>query len=164
MLGIISDTHENTPLINEAVKIFKSRDPELVIHCGDIISPPTLQCFAGLRMRFVFGNNDGERAGLRKRAQALGFGDIDDELEFELDGKRFYANHGTNPKTIHDKVSSQLYDYVLFGHSHIPSDTRQDRTRSINPGALYMASEYTIAFLDPVSDSLEVVKIPPGTA
>ena len=162
MLGIISDTHENTPLINEAVRLLKSRDPALVIHCGDIISPPTLQCFAGLRMRFVFGNNDGERGGLRKRAQALGFGDINDELEFELDGKRFYVYHGTNPTIIGDKTSSQLYDYVLFGHTHIPSDTRQGRTRAINPGALYMASEYTIAFLDPVSDNLELVKVAPG--
>ena len=64
LIGIVSDTHEDVPMIVRAVALFKERAPELVIHCGDIISPPVLERFAGLALRVVYGNNDGERSGL----------------------------------------------------------------------------------------------------
>ena len=76
MIGIISDTHENVPVIERVVEQLKALRPELVVHCGDIISPPVLKRFAGLPLRVVFGNNDGESDGLQAVAQELGFGEI----------------------------------------------------------------------------------------
>ena len=61
MIGIISDTHENEKSTQKAVAVLKDRNVELVVHCGDIISPPMLEHFKGLKMKFVYGNNDGEK-------------------------------------------------------------------------------------------------------
>lgn len=159
-LCIISDTHENIPIIRRAVAIIKEIKPDLVVHCGDIISPPTLAEFAGLPMRFIFGNNDGEIEGLRSKSNELGFGEINNELELTIDDKRLYFYHGTKEYMIDEMAGSQLYDYVFHGHTHTSRDERIGRTRVINPGALYMALRYTFATLDIKEDKLEFQEIP----
>ncbi len=65
LIGIVSDTHEDVRMITKSVALFKARAPAMVIHCGDIISPPVLELFRGLPLRLVFGNNDGVRSGLK---------------------------------------------------------------------------------------------------
>jgi putative phosphoesterase len=146
IVGIVSDTHEDVRMIIKAVKIFKERSPSLVIHCGDIISPPVLERFAELPLKLVFGNNDGERSGLKKKCQELGFSQIED--------------HGTSARVIDEAVATQRYDYVLHGHTHIPRDEVVGRTRIVNPGALFSADSYTIAFLEPETGKVEFVEIP----
>ena len=160
MIGLISDTHENVPAIEKAVALLKSHNPELVIHAGDIISPPVLPHFSGLPMRFVFGNNDGERAGLNQKAAELGFPPIEDIAIFSLHSKSFFVYHGTRPKILAEAADSQKFDYIITGHTHQKLDQRQGITRIINPGALFKANPLTIALLDPVSDQLEFLKIP----
>lgn len=160
VIGIVSDTHENTRLITKAVKIFKERAPEFVIHCGDIVSPPVLERFAGLKVKVVYGNNDGERSGLRKKCQELGFHEITDTLEFEHLGKKFFVNHGTNPASIQKAIDTQTYDYILHGHTHQCRDELIGLSRVINPGALFMAPLYSIAFLNAGTGQVEFVEIP----
>jgi putative phosphoesterase len=160
LIGIVSDTHEDVRMIRRAVKIFKERSPQLVIHCGDIISPPVLEHFAGLPMKLVFGNNDGERSGLKKTCEELGFDEIDDTLNFEYEGKSFFVNHGTRSRVIDEAVSIQQYDYVLHGHTHLQRDEMVGRTKIINPGALFSADMYSIAFLTPETGAVEFVEIP----
>lgn len=160
LIGIVSDTHEDVRMIRKAVRIFHDRVPGLVIHCGDIISPPVLEHFAGLPMRLVFGNNDGERAGLKKKCEELGFDGIDDTLTFEFAGKAFFVNHGTRPSVITEAAASQQYDYVLHGHTHVKRNELLGRTRIINPGALFSADEYSIAFLTPGTGAVEFVDVP----
>lgn len=159
MICVLSDTHENLPIIRKTVPLIIARNPKLVIHCGDIISPPTLSEFEGLPMQFVFGNNDGERDGLKAMCSKLGFPEIKDELEFTYKEKRFYVNHGTRDYIIDEMAGSQLYDYVLHGHTHKTRDERIGRTRIINPGALYSATRYTFASLDVESDKLEFIEV-----
>jgi putative phosphoesterase len=147
-------------MIVRAVNIFKQRSPALVIHCGDIISPPVLERFAGLPMKLVYGNNDGERAGLRKKCDELGFDEIQDTLTFEFAGKRFFVNHGTRSSVIEQAALEQSHDYILHGHTHQKRNEQQGKTRIINPGALFSADEYTIAFLNVESGEVEYVEIP----
>lgn len=158
-IGILSDTHEDVRMIRKAVSIFNDAKPSLVIHCGDIISPPVLELFRGLPMKFVYGNNDGERSGLRKKCEELGFSAIDDTLIFSFADKSFFINHGTRSSTINDAVALQQYDYVLHGHTHLKRNELIGKTRVINPGALFSADEYSIAFLEPQSGSVEFVEI-----
>ena len=160
LIGIVSDTHEDVRMIVKAVAIFKSRAPSLVIHCGDIISPPVLERFAGLALKLAFGNNDGERSGLKKKCGELGFSEIADTLTFEVAGKSFFVNHGTSARVIDEAIATQQYDYVLHGHTHIPRNEVIGRTRVINPGALFSADTYTIAFLTPTTGEVEFVEIP----
>ena len=160
LVGILSDTHEDVRMIIKAVKLFNARSPSMVIHCGDIISPPVLERFAGLPLRVVFGNNDGERSGLKKKCGELGFPEIDDTLNFEHAGKKFFVNHGTSARVIDEAVATQAFDYVLHGHTHFPRDEVVGRTRIVNPGALFSADSYTIAFLEPETGKVEFVEIP----
>ena len=159
MLGIISDTHENEEAIKKAVEILKSKNLDFVVHCGDIISPPMLEHFKGLEMRFVFGNNDGERNGLNAKAKELGFEEITDEKEFEHNRKKFYVYHGTNKNKLDAAIKSNKYDYVLTGHTHIKSDEKIGKTRVINPGALFRIYPYTIVLLDVEKDKLKFVEV-----
>jgi len=159
MICIISDTHENLAAVPEAVARMKALNPELVIHCGDIISPPVLKQFEGLPLRAVFGNNDGERAGLQRIAAACGFAALADELELEVRGKRFYVYHGAKPEKLAQAAMSGEYDYVLTGHTHTVRDERIGKARIINPGSLFMSPPHTFATLDPETDSLEIIEV-----
>ena len=159
MIGIISDTHENESAIERAVELFKEKNTDFVVHCGDIISPPMLEHFKGLKMKFVFGNNDGEKVGLNKKAKEFGFEEITDEKEFDWKGKKFYVYHGTKQKKIEDAIKSNKYDYILTGHTHIKKDEMMGKTRIINPGALFRIYPYTIALLDIEKGKLEFVEI-----
>jgi putative phosphoesterase len=160
VIGIVSDTHENTRIITKAIKIFKERGPEFIVHCGDIVSPPVLERFAGLKVKVVYGNNDGERSGLRKKCEELGFDEINDTLEFEYLGKTFFVYHGTNPATIQKAINKQSFDYILHGHTHQVRDELIGVSRVINPGALFMAPAFTIAFLQVDSGRVEIVEVP----
>lgn len=158
-VGIISDTHENIRLIVQAVAVFKARMTALIVHCGDIISPPVLERFAGLPIRFVYGNNDGERSGLRKKCAELGFPEIADTITFEHAGKQFYVNHGTSAQVVQAAIETQQYDYILHGHTHEQRNEVIGRTRVVNPGALFAADSYTIAFLTPATGAVEFVTL-----
>ena len=106
MIGIISDTHENEEAIKKAVKVFKDRNVEFVVHCGDIISPPMLEYFRGLKMKFVFGNNDGEKIGLKNKCGEYGFDEIKYDLEFGYKGKKFYVYHGTKKEELETMLTN----------------------------------------------------------
>ncbi len=158
-IAILSDTHENVRAIVRAVALIKARSPQLVVHCGDIISPPVLERFSGLPIRFVFGNNDGERSGLRKKCRELGFDEIQDTLTFESGGKRFFVTHGTDSGEVSAAAASGEYDYVLHGHTHEQRNEVVGHTRIINPGALFNAETLSIAFLTPASGQVEFVEV-----
>ena len=160
IVGIVSDTHEHIRILTKAIKVFRDRSPFCVIHCGDIVSPPILERFSGLNLKVVFGNNDGERSGLKKKCAELGFDEIQDSAIFSIAEKQFFVNHGTNPAVIDAAAAAQKYDYVLHGHTHTPRDEVIGRTKVINPGALYAARQFTIAFLEVETGQVEFVEIP----
>ncbi len=162
MIALISDTHENENAILEAVAIIKKRRPDLAIHLGDIISPAMLDYFKGLNMKIIFGNNDGERAGLVKTALALGFEEPKEEMEFIHQGKKCCAYHGTDKNLLDWHIFHGGFDYVLTGHTHQRRDEKIKNTRVINPGALFRCHPYTIAFLDIGKNHLEFVEVPMG--
>ncbi len=118
MIGIISDTHDRLEAIDEAVRIFNSRGVSAVIHAGDFVAPFTAQRFKALRapMWGVFGNNDGERAGLSKKFAEIGV-ELRDFLELERDGVRICAYHGTIDGIVDALARSEKYDPVVTGHS-----------------------------------------------
>jgi|SRR3989338_8392176 len=159
MIGLISDTHENENAIKKAAAILKKNNVDFAVHCGDIISPPMLEHFKGLSMKFVFGNNDGERNGLNAKAKEFGFEAITDEKEFEHKNKKFYAYHGTDSAKLDAAIKSNKYDYVLTGHTHVKRDEKIGKTRIINPGALFRIYPYTIALLDVDKNKVEFIKI-----
>ena len=154
---ILSDTHENELAMRDAITIIKERNPPLIIHLGDIISPLVLDIFEGLPMQFIFGNNDGERAGLIKKCEIYNW-EISDELITNIDGKSIFCAHGHRDDW-RIAINEQRFNYVFHGHTHLAKDERRGKTRIINPGALFRATEYSFVFIDFALDNVEWIKI-----
>ena len=59
---IVSDSHDNRPLLEAAVADAKSLGAEAVIHCGDVVAPSTLNVLKhhGLPVHVIHGNNTGD--------------------------------------------------------------------------------------------------------
>jgi uncharacterized protein len=159
VIGLVSDTHDNARAIERATEHFRARRPSIILHLGDITTPSTLGIFEGLPLRFVFGNNDRAREALREQSHRMGFGEPDDLVQLEIEGKRICMYHGTDSGEVTRLAESARYDYLLVGHTHRRRDEHRGTTRIINPGALYRTRNKTIAFLEPVSGTLEFVDI-----
>ena len=149
MMGIMSDSHDNLSAIEKAVNIFNKEDVELVIHAGDLISPFTVKEFERLKPEFVavYGNNDGEREGLKKAYQHICM--LEDFKEISVDGWKFAIIHGTDPRILEAIVRSNKYDVVASGHTH-KIDIISDETLLINPGETcgYVSGKQTVVLLD----------------
>ncbi|AHL23673.1 metallophosphoesterase [Thermococcus nautili] len=161
LIGIMSDTHDNLPAIRKAVEFFNERNVDLVIHAGDYIAPFVARELGKLKapLRGVFGNNDGERDGLRK---ALG---IEDELiEVEADGMKIAVTHGTNEVLVKALAYSKLYDVVIVGHTHRYEIREVGRTILVNPGEVcgYLTGVKSVALLDTRKRVVEIFNIETG--
>ncbi|MBI2547834.1 YfcE family phosphodiesterase [Candidatus Woesearchaeota archaeon] len=162
MIALIADTHDNTPLIEKAVRLIKAEKPDFVLHLGDICAPASVLLFQGLPMRFIHGNCDGHLLLIAQRIKEInGLFYESDFAEFSHEGKRFAAYHGTNPVFLDLLMSCGQYDYVLHGHDHKRRDGKVKKTRVINPGAFYPRNidKPTVAFLHPRTGESRFVEL-----
>lgn len=161
LVGIMSDTHDNLPAIRKAVELFNRENVDLVIHCGDYVAPFVKRELSKLNapMKGVFGNNDGEREGLR---QALGV--EDDILELTVDGFKMAVLHGTDERVVRAFTRSQAYDVVVRGHTHRYEIAENGRTLLLNPGEVsgYVSGVKSVAFLDTKKREVRIVDIESG--
>jgi putative phosphoesterase len=160
MIGIMSDSHDNLDAIRKAVKIFNSKDLDLIIHAGDLISPFTADEFQKLNPEIVavYGNNDGEREGLKNAYKDICL--LDDFKEISIDGWKFAVIHGSNPAIVDSLALSGKYDVVVRGHTH-KMEILNGETLVVNPGEVcgYISGEKTIVLLDTDDLTFEVLNI-----
>ena len=154
-LGIISDTHDRLESLGKAIEIFKSEKVEMIVHCGDWISPFTIEYFdnycqkIGLKVpvKSVIGNNIGDIPRMIERNQALA-NPIEFSakitLEFTFDGKRVAVFHGHDNAILDSLIASKLYDIVLTGHTHVKRNERIDGVLVVNPGTTCFAANSKI--------------------
>jgi putative phosphoesterase len=158
MIGIMSDSHDNLDAIRKAVKIFNNKDLDLIIHAGDLISPFTAKEFQKLNPELigVYGNNDGEREGLKSAYNDICH--LEDFKEISIEGWKFAVIHGTNPAIVDSLALSGKYDVVVRGHTH-KLEILTGETMVINPGEVcgYISEEKTIVLLDTDDLSFEVL-------
>jgi len=148
-IGVISDTHDNIPKIERAVELFNGEGVEMVLHAGDFISPFTAAPFERLRCKLlgVFGNNDGEKFGLRAKFKEIG--EIREDYAYvELSGRRIFLTHKDG--LAEPIAESGRYDVVIYGHTHVPEVRRIGETLLINPGEAggWLKGRSTVAILD----------------
>ena len=159
LIGLIADTHDNKHTSAKAIELFNERAVNLVLHAGDFIAPFNFREFAKLKARFigVFGNNDGERFGLRKT-----FADIGEIIlgpyEFEYKGKRLVLMH--EPVLLDAAATSGHYDVIVYGHTH-EVDVRTGKALVINPGECggWLNDRSTIAILNLDTMAVEVIDL-----
>jgi uncharacterized protein len=162
LIGVLSDTHDHAAAAAAGIATLRAAGAQFLIHCGDVGGEGILDLLAGNRCAFVWGNNDYDRASLNRYAKEIGLQPGGDFVELEFAGKKIAVTHGDNPRLIRNVTAEDSgYDYLLLGHSHIPSDHRAGRLRIVNPGALYRAAKKTVALIDLKSDVVRhlIVKI-----
>jgi uncharacterized protein len=158
MIGIMADSHDHLEAIRTAVELFNHEGVELVIHAGDLIAPFTAQEFMNLQtpLEAVFGNNDGERQGLRMAYENLCI--LEDLKELKISGRDIVVIHGKEQKLVDALAQSGNYDLVVRGHTH-KKEIIDNKTLIINPGETcgYVSNERTVVLFDPIDMSWEVV-------
>lgn len=155
-IGIITDSHDHQANLRKAVEIFNSSGVGKVLHAGDLVAPFTKRELGKLKAPLVcvFGNNDGERLGLKSV-----FGEIyAPPLEMTLLGKKLLLLH--EPDNLEVIIQSGYFDVIIYGHTH-EVDIRRGKTLVINPGEScdWLTGKSHIAILDLVTMEPELIQL-----
>jgi uncharacterized protein len=156
-IGVVSDTHDRIETIAEAVRLLAEQHVELILHCGDIESPATVQAFKSIPTHFVFGNWDKDRVRLAAAIKAIGGWHNESFGAIELAGKRIAWVHSHERHQLHQLERADYFDYVFYGHTHVREQHRTGRTIVANPGALFRANPKTCVVLDVVSGEIKPI-------
>lgn len=155
-IGILSDTHDNIPKIEKAVRFFNKHKVDFVLHAGDFVAPFTIPKLKMLICDWqgIFGNNDGEREGLRHISE----GKIKEgPLRIKLDNKKIVLVHDINKIN----PTTEEAHFVICGHTHKEKILKQGALFIINPGECggWLTGRSTIALVDLDSSSSQIFKI-----
>jgi len=146
-LGIISDTHGCLKETVRAVQLFRERNVQTVIHCGDIGGSAVVRAFQRITTHFVLGNMDNDAETLRLVIDETGnhfhgcFGSI------EQDGKRIAFLHGHETERFEQELASGNWDLLCYGHTHAADMQMRGATLLLNPGAFTRVSQPTITIV-----------------
>ena len=134
-IGIMADSHDHHGNVLQAIEIFNKHKVDYVLHAGDIVSPFTAKAFADLKIiKFiaVFGNNEGEKLFLKSTIESFR-GEIHEYCyKGQIGGKEIYMTHTDH--NVKEVAKSQMYDILIYGHTHKQDIRQVGKTLVINPG------------------------------
>ena len=147
-VGIISDTHDRLESIERARDIFTENEVEMILHCGDWVSPYTLDFFVneGFRVpiKGVIGNVEGDLKNfleINKRSKNPVEFPTKQTLDLNIDGKKAIIYHGQDKNLLEALIKSDLYDVVFTGHTHQVRNYCVGKTLVLNPGSTSFSSK-----------------------
>ncbi len=157
LVGVFSDTHDNLNRIKKAIDLFEDNQVEAVIHCGDIVAPfsaKLIDAELSIPLYIVYGNNDGEKEGLKQVFPQI----TDPPLLLDLDHKIIIVAHDFSqiPKDMIEKA-----DILLAGHTHVSMIRNEDNRLWVNPGECggWLKGKGSIAILDTNEMKAELLEI-----
>lgn len=165
-IAIISDSHDNVPNMEKALKYINEEGIKIIIHCGDLCSPSMLKRILEPNFKgkiYLIHGNVSERERLEDYADKYDNVDLcGDEGEIEIDDKKIAFTHF--PIEAKKLAESGKYDIVFYGHTHQPWEENLQHTtynskpvRLVNPGTLAgMFYKATFAIYDTETDKLEL--------
>jgi putative phosphoesterase len=163
LIGLMSDSHDNIKGVKDALKAFSQRDVELILHAGDMIGSGNCYTFEGCNVpvKLVYGNNDGDRVGLKRDFERVGGEYLGDFGEIEAGGLKIAMLHGTEDSLVEAIVASGLYDLVVRGHNHRAEVTRYGKTLLVNPGEIWgnFTGLSSVAVLDTAGMNAEFIEL-----
>ena len=166
-IGIISDTHDNWPVLDRVCVYLTDQNIETLIHCGDVCAPLTLghllDQYSG-QVNLVLGNVDGDpflmatRFGDRPNLQHYGA----ERAELTLGDRRLAVQH--YPSLARGLATTGAYDAVFYGHDH---QHHQEQLRAgerdvllANPGTLSaMGKPQTFMLYDSDTNAVQLVEV-----
>jgi len=164
LVGLISDTHDNLPMIEKTVERLNNEKVELVLHAGDYIAPFTIPKLQKLDAQLigVLGNNDGDHELLKKK-----FGENKNlELrgnfaKIEANGLKICLLHGNEEELLKTLIESTSFDVIVHGHTHRAEVYSRGETLIINPGEVcgYLTGKPSMALLDTVKREAKIISL-----
>jgi putative phosphoesterase len=131
LIGVISDTHDRLPTFRRAISLFRRLKVETILHAGDLVAPFAARLIAPGQLatptHVIYGNNDGERDGLKQVLPHI----VDGPVRLDLAGHTVVMHHFIDWLTPADTASA---DVVISGHNHEPSIQTRDGVLYLNPG------------------------------
>jgi uncharacterized protein len=143
---IVSDSHDRSAALGQAVRAGASEGASAVIHCGDLIGTQTLGAAldVGLPMHVIHGNNLGDPVSLnrwsRERPGMLQYYGPDARLD--LGGRRIFVVH--YPEYGYAMACTGDWDLVCCGHSHAANI---EHVRNVKDGMTWLVNPGTVAGL-----------------
>ena len=140
---IISDSHDNRPLLKAAVRDACALGAEVVLHCGDVVAPSTLEALAPFKIpvHVIHGNNTGDlymmgRVSAQVSNQTTYYGQ---DAGLKLGGRRVFLVH--YPHYAEALATTGDWDLVCCGHDHKADIRMVDNmagksTWMVNPGTV----------------------------
>jgi putative phosphoesterase len=164
LIGAISDSHDNLPLVEKAVQTLNNQKVGLVLHAGDYVAGFVIPKFKALNCKLigVFGNNDGDHELLKKRFGETNNCTIHDRFTtVTTEGYRVALLHGHEIELLKTIIDSESFNAVIHGHSHNMGIERKGKTLSINPGELcgYLTGKPTVAILDTEKNEAKIIEL-----
>jgi putative phosphoesterase len=164
LIGVVSDSHDNLPLIEKAVEKLNQQKVSLVLHAGDFVAPFTISRFKKLNCPFigVFGNNDGDHELLKKRFSETNNCTVHERFtQVTVEGYRIALLHGHETELLSAIIECGYFDAVIHGHSHNYGIDRRDKTLAVNPGELcgYLTGKASFALLDTEKSEATIVEL-----
>ena len=156
LVGVISDTHDRLPAVDAGLAALLERDVEVIIHPGDIIAPFAARKFTTLPVpvHVTYGNNDGERAGLKSVLPQI----VDGPLFVELGGRNILVHHFIDWCDAADVAKA---DVIITGHTHAVSVERRDGKLFLNPGEAcgWVNGVCTVATLETETLEVDIIEL-----
>ncbi|MCX5661434.1 MAG: metallophosphoesterase [Planctomycetota bacterium] len=157
-IGVISDTHDRLPTARRAVAMFKRLKVEAIFHAGDLVAPFAAKLFTpdelGVPLHVIYGNNDGERKGLKAVLPQI----QDGPLTIKLAGKTIVMAHFIDWLKPADIAPA---DVVITGHTHEAVNKLADGKLLLNPGECcgWVHERCTVALLDLATLKADIVEV-----
>lgn len=155
-IGLLSDTHDRLPAIDAALAVFAQQGVEAILHPGDLVAP-----FAARRLLawkgplyLTYGNNDGERKGLKTVLPQI----QDGPLLIDLADQKILLHHYLDWCKPADLARARI---VVTGHTHEIVNEVRDGQLFLNPGECcgWVTGRSTIAVLDTDAFSADIVEL-----
>lgn len=155
IIGLISDSHDNIPIIKKAVKLFDSKGVEYIIHAGDYVAPFAVKELLKVNSRFVgvFGNNDGEKKGIKNICDSI----YEGPFTLRLNNKTIIVIHAIEDL---DGGKRDKCDIIIYGHTHKP-EIKNGKPFTINPGECggWLSGICTVGILNLDKMEVEIINI-----
>jgi len=156
LAAVAADSHDNLPMIERAVQVIGGRGAEVLFHAGDFVAPFAAKTWVNFEgpIMAVFGNNDGERAGLRTVIPDL----HDSPHTFEADGRKVLVAH--READLSEPLLAQA-DLVVVGHTHRSEVAQRGHAVFVNPGEVggWLTGRGTVALVDLETLEVELVEL-----
>jgi putative phosphoesterase len=164
LIGVVSDTHDNLPMVEKAIKRLNQEKVEVVLHAGDYVAPFVIPKFKALNAKLigVFGNNDGDHELLKKRFSETENCEVRGRFaEIDVDGFKIALLHGDETELLNALINHGNFDAIVHGHSHANVTRKNGKTLIVNPGEVcgYLTGKATIALLDTEKGEARIIKI-----